>query len=140
VVDVRGALALARASAEMGEALYQAPAPTGYPDRAEAWVNPGALLARLNFAVAVVEGRVPGVQPDLAALIGEDARGTPDARLDRLLGALLHGRATAATRTVLREQVAAAPTPSGADGSPAPALDIAKLTALVLGSPEFQRR
>ena len=43
-------------------ALYEAQPPTGYPDRAEAWVNPGRSLARMNFALALTEGRVPGVR------------------------------------------------------------------------------
>ena len=38
--DARGAGALARASAEIGEGLYDAQPPTGYPDRAEAWSIP----------------------------------------------------------------------------------------------------
>src|SRR5439155_1235375 len=45
-VDARGAFELARASAEVGQPLYQAEPPTGYRDTAEAWVNTGALLAR----------------------------------------------------------------------------------------------
>jgi len=40
--------------AKMGEPLYGFQAPTGYPDTAEDWVNTGALLERLNFAVALV--------------------------------------------------------------------------------------
>ena len=38
-----GGAALAREIGE--EPLYEAQPPTGYPDRAEAWVNAGALLA-----------------------------------------------------------------------------------------------
>jgi uncharacterized protein (DUF1800 family) len=138
-VNARGALALARASADIGEGLYQAQPPTGHPDRAEAWVNPGALLARMNFALSLVEGRLPGVQPDLSAMIGDERRKAPDAMLERLLAALLHGRATAATRDALRDQLAATAT-SDAGGATSPEADVARLTALVLGSPEFQRR
>ena len=35
--------------------------PTGYTDRADAWVNTGALLNRMNFAVALTRGDVKGV-------------------------------------------------------------------------------
>ena len=74
--EARGAFALARASAEIGEGLYEAQPPTGYPDRAEAWVNPGTLLARMNFALALTEGRVPGVRVNVEALVaGADRRG-----------------------------------------------------------------
>ncbi|PYO10263.1 MAG: DUF1800 domain-containing protein, partial [Candidatus Rokuibacteriota bacterium] len=42
--DAQGGMALARASAEIGEPLYQAQPPTGFADRGEVWVNAGALL------------------------------------------------------------------------------------------------
>jgi uncharacterized protein (DUF1800 family) len=139
--DARGALALARAAAEIGEGFYESAPPTGYPDRAEAWVNPGALLARLNFALALVEGRVPGVPVDLDSLTGTADRGRPEAVLEHLLAAILHGQASAGTRAVLAAQLGLPEITrlTGDDRGPA-STDVAKLAALVLGSPEFQRR
>ena len=140
-LDARGAAALARASAEIGEGLYEAQPPTGHPDRAEAWVNPGALLARMNFALALAEGRVAGVRVDVAGLVGDADRRSPDVALERLLASLLHGRATSATRDVLSAQLAAPPVTRLAPDHRGPAdTDVAKMAALVLGSPEFQRR
>ena len=52
----------------MGEPLYLCQPPTGYADTAQAWVNAGALLARVNFAVALTEGNVPGTVADRAVL------------------------------------------------------------------------
>ena len=52
----------------MGEPLYAYQAPTGYPDRADAWVNTGSLLTRMNFGLNLATGRVLGVEHDLAAL------------------------------------------------------------------------
>ena len=49
----------------MGQPPYAAQAPTGYADRAEAWANPGGLLARLNFVQALVAGRLAGTTVDL---------------------------------------------------------------------------
>jgi uncharacterized protein (DUF1800 family) len=140
-VEARGAFALARASTEIGEGLYQAQAPTGHPDRAEAWVGPGALLARMNFALALVEGRIAGVAVDRRALLaGADPR-QPDAVLERLLANLLNGRAGPATRDVLTGQLAAPEISRLALDDRGPAdTDVAKVAALVLGSPEFQRR
>ncbi|HEX3528931.1 MAG TPA: DUF1800 domain-containing protein [Thermoanaerobaculia bacterium] len=54
----------------MGEPLYAYQAPTGYPDRAEAWVNTGSLLNRMNFGLQFASGRVDGVGLDLPALHG----------------------------------------------------------------------
>ena len=52
----------------MGEPLYAYQAPTGYPDRAESWVNTGSLLTRMNFGLSLATGRVLGIEHDLAAL------------------------------------------------------------------------
>ena len=139
--DARGALALARAAAEIGEGFYEAAPPTGYPDRAEAWVNPGTLLARMNFALSLAEGRVPGVRADLSGLVSGADRGQPEVVLQRLLAALLHGRSSAETRAVLTAQLGLPEiTRLTADDRGPANTDVAKLAALVLGSPEFQRR
>ena len=45
---------------KLGEVPYGYQAPTGYPDMAEDWVNTGALLERLNFAIAIASNRIPG--------------------------------------------------------------------------------
>jgi uncharacterized protein (DUF1800 family) len=139
--DARGAFALARASAEIGEGLYEAQPPTGYPDRAEAWVNPGTLLARMNFALALAEGRVPGVSVDVGALVAGADRQRPEAVLERLLAALIHGETSAGTRAVLVGQLGAPEITRLSLDDRGPAnTDVNKLAALVLGAPEFQRR
>jgi len=139
--DARGALALARAAAEIGEGFYEAAPPTGYPDRAEAWVNPGTLLARMNFALTLAEGRVPGVRADLGGLVSGADPGQPEVVLQRLLATLLHGRSSKETRAVLTAQLDLPEiTRLTADDRGPANTDVAKLAALVLGSPEFQRR
>src|SRR5262249_11192868 len=57
-----GAIPLGRQVAKLGEPLYEAQAPTGYPDSADAWVNSGTLLGRMNFSIALVQHRLPGVR------------------------------------------------------------------------------
>ena len=52
----------------MGQPLYAYQAPTGFPDRAEAWVNTGSLLNRMNFGLQLAANRVKGVSLDLPAL------------------------------------------------------------------------
>jgi uncharacterized protein (DUF1800 family) len=61
--EVSDALPLAQAVRQLGMPLYMCQPPTGYPDKAEAWVNTGALLNRMNFALQLVSGRMRGVQP-----------------------------------------------------------------------------
>ena len=46
---------------QLGMPLYQCQPPTGYKDTADAWVNTGALVNRMNVALALASGRQPGV-------------------------------------------------------------------------------
>jgi uncharacterized protein (DUF1800 family) len=61
--EVSDAMALTQAVRQLGMPLYMCQPPTGYPDKAEAWVNTGALLNRMNFALQLVGGRMRGVRP-----------------------------------------------------------------------------
>jgi uncharacterized protein (DUF1800 family) len=140
-IDARGGLELAQAAALIGEPLYGAQAPTGYPDRAEAWVNAGALLGRLNFAQALARGRVPGVVVDLDRLLSGVDRQAPARVLDRLLDRLVPGPVSVETRSVLTAELTdPRVTRLTSDDRVAADTDVATLVALVLGSPEFQRR
>jgi uncharacterized protein (DUF1800 family) len=119
-VDVRQGDALGRQLRTLGMPPYFAEPPTGYSDRAEAWANAGALVQRLNIAMALAQGRVRGVSaPSLPALEGD----TPHARA-RSLGASL----------ALRDL---APSTLKAVGQ---GRTVAEMAALTLGSPEFQRK
>jgi uncharacterized protein (DUF1800 family) len=55
-----GSRALAQTIARMGQALYQCQPPAGYPDRGDHWMSNGAVLERLNFAVALTANQIPG--------------------------------------------------------------------------------
>ncbi len=52
----------------MGQPLYAYQAPTGYPDKAEFWVNTGSLLHRMSFGLQLATGRIGGVRFDLGDL------------------------------------------------------------------------
>jgi uncharacterized protein (DUF1800 family) len=143
-VDTRGGLELARAAARIGEGLYQAQPPTGYDDRVEAWVNAGSLLGRMNFALAVANRQVPGVVVDLDGLTAGTDRRKPDAVLARLLSVILNDQVSDQTRAVLTRQLQdpriIRSTPDDQRDLRWADTDVAALAALVLGSPEFQRR
>lgn len=53
---------------KMGQKMYFYQAPTGFPDKAQYWINTGALLNRMNFGLALATQRIPGISFDLAAL------------------------------------------------------------------------
>jgi len=54
--DVRDARPFVRTMQELGMPLYQCQPPTGYKDTADAWINTGALVARMDVAVRLSAG------------------------------------------------------------------------------------
>jgi uncharacterized protein (DUF1800 family) len=59
--DVQEALPLVRQLQQLGMPLYQCQPPTGYKDTADAWVNTGALVGRMNFALTLAGNKLRGV-------------------------------------------------------------------------------
>ena len=66
---------------KMGERIYYYQAPTGFPDRAQYWINSGSLLNRMNFGLALSSKRIPGVTFDLTALNNNHEPESADAAL-----------------------------------------------------------
>jgi uncharacterized protein (DUF1800 family) len=67
--EVGDARPLVRALQQLGMPLYQCQPPTGYSDSADAWVNAGALLNRMNFAAALTSNQLRGISiPDPPAI------------------------------------------------------------------------
>lgn len=62
--DVDWAMPLANQIAQLGQPLYRKIEPTGYSSANAEWVNSAALLARMNFAIALAQNKVPGVKVD----------------------------------------------------------------------------
>ncbi|MBI3493133.1 MAG: DUF1800 domain-containing protein [Acidobacteria bacterium] len=58
--DAQDARPLVRALQQLGMPLYQCQPPTGYKDTADAWVNAGALVTRMNFAAQLAGNKLPG--------------------------------------------------------------------------------
>jgi len=54
--DIRDARPYVRTMQELGMPLYQCQPPTGYTDTADAWINTGALVARMNVATRIAAG------------------------------------------------------------------------------------
>jgi uncharacterized protein (DUF1800 family) len=49
----------------MGQPLYRKVEPTGYSLKNADWLNSAALLGRMNFSLALVSNRIPGIKVDL---------------------------------------------------------------------------
>ena len=150
---------------KLGEVPYGYQAPTGYPDTAEDWVNTGALLERLNFAVALASNQIPGTRVDLKRF---EAAERSDI-LDKTIAGVLDNDISAGSKATLLKQVeqplpdvkapaeaadpdmatvsmTGAPGQRGAGNRQARLLrpsgnpEVFKVVSLVLGTPEFQRQ
>jgi uncharacterized protein (DUF1800 family) len=110
--EVDDAMPLVRAVNQLGMPLYQCQPPTGYKDTADAWVNTGALVNRMNVALRLASGQMPRVTVDRDRLPTDG---------DGMIARLLDGDASDATRATIAKAAATA-----------------QMAALTLGSPEFQ--
>jgi uncharacterized protein (DUF1800 family) len=124
----------------MGEPLYQCQPPTGYSDKAETWVNTGALLNRMNFALAFAGDKMPGAKVDLKTMFGADAVTDPNAALSRALALFLDGQVAPQTRETLESRLSDPQILQARLDDPVKHVNEGLVAGLVLGSPEFQRR
>src|SRR5207302_4750105 len=98
-------------------------------EREEEWVNSGALLARMNAAMALAGGKLPGAAVDLDSVVSATA--DPDRLIAAIDDRIFAGTLSAHTKDVLREQLADVHDPLAAR---------ALAIGLALGGPEFQRQ
>jgi uncharacterized protein (DUF1800 family) len=138
--EVNIPLMLVQWTNRIGEPLYQCVPPTGYSTKADAWVNTGALLNRMNYSLALTANRIRGAQVDVAALLGNDVAADPHAALNRAIQVLLTGQATPQTRATLEKQLDDPQVLDATLDDPVRQVNSALVAGLVLGSPEFQRR
>ena len=79
--DTEITLPLVQWVGRMGEPLFQAQPPTGYSDKAEMWVNTGALLNRFNFALALSSNKISGTNVNLETMLGQESASDPQIAL-----------------------------------------------------------
>lgn len=103
---------LLRYLGRMGEPLFLAQPPTGYPDVAASWISPDMLLTRMNFAADLVSNRLDGARVQADALRDTQA----------FVRLIAPDSLSSATRAALAET------------------DAREAPALLLAAPEFQRR
>ena len=60
--EVEFAMPLVNQLQQLGQPLYRKVEPTGYSNRGSDWLNSAGLLARMNFALQLADGKVPGVK------------------------------------------------------------------------------
>jgi hypothetical protein len=107
---------------------------------ASAWVNSDALINRMNFAMMLGSGRLPGIAPDQNILLGAKPPEDAKAGLALLEQDLLEGDVSAQTHGVLLKQLDDPQVTRRKLDDPERAPNYGVLAGLILGSPEFQRR
>jgi uncharacterized protein (DUF1800 family) len=149
--------------ARMGQPLYGFQTPNGYSDTADAWINTGALLERLNFGLSLASNRIPGTRVDLKRLVADAAE--KEQIMTRFVNVIVAGDISSKTRDTLLAQMNEQP--MTVTESPVATLrmekedemnaslrprqqpvareanitdPMTKLVGLILGSPEFQRQ
>ncbi len=157
--DIANLLPLANNLRQMGMPVYGAIPPTGYDWKSSTWVSTGALVDRMNFALSLAAGRLPGITinwtplPDLASA-EPDTMPTPESEEARIEPLIIPGGATESTRTAALQQfetqsaqdnssvhpVATALRQIHATNSTALERQDQVLAGLLIGSPDFQRR
>jgi uncharacterized protein (DUF1800 family) len=118
---------------ELGEPLFACTPPTGYKEVSKTWVSPGALIERLNFAMALTEQRVSDIRFNPQNILAGTDLDKPEGILNQSVAVLLQNNVTDSTMKVLLQTAVPAP----GEGQ---TVNPAKLIALILGSPEFQRK
>ncbi len=122
--DIDYAFGLQNLLNQLGEPLYRKQEPTGYSNRGADWLNSASLAARMNFAISLASGKVPGVKVDASRFTGD-------------------------TVSIARAVLFTDPSPAAEQAidmalSNLPASNVknqgAYVAGLALGSPDFQRR
>lgn len=138
--DIQNALPLVATLNRMGMPLYAMQPPTGYSMKAEAWVNSSALLNRMNFALLLASGRLPGTSLDPQALIPSPAPADSQAALAALEQSILAGDVSSQTHAVMQKQLGDPQISQRKLDDAAQKPNYGAIAGLIMGSPEFQRR
>jgi uncharacterized protein (DUF1800 family) len=138
--EVTITLPLSQWVGRMGEPLFLCQPPTGYSDKAETWVNAGALLNRLNFALTFAGDKMNGATVDLKSVLGEEALRDPDAALARSVQIFLDGQIAPITQETLEAHLKDPQILQASLDDQVKEVNQGLIVGLVLGTPEFQRR
>jgi uncharacterized protein (DUF1800 family) len=139
---------------QMGMPPYGMLVPTGYSVKRQTWETEGDVLARINFATALTQGKLGGLQFDPANLItlgiltSSDSPKTKAVLAQKHSGldfaialtedAILQGELSAKNEAIIRQQMQAPDVQRQLAASPGNALRL--VSGYVLASPDFQER
>jgi uncharacterized protein (DUF1800 family) len=123
--DVIDGWALANQVGTLGEPLYRKLEPTGYSNLNAEWVNSASLLGRMNFALQLAQNHVESVKVDVSRF-GADP--------SEVAKALMFRAMSPQTREAIDKALQENHDKDSKQKNPA------LVAALVIGSPDFQKR
>ena len=133
--DIKSGFALTQQLEQLGEPLYQKMEPTGYSNLNSEWISSAALLARMNFAVALANNKIPGIKID-ESLWTTNGRSAED-----IARSLLMGEPSVQTLNAIQKIMSEGVSDQLAQGAQlCQSQNGGVVAGLVLGSPEFQHR
>lgn len=138
--EITDATPIARQLQGLGMPLYGAQPPTGYSMKAETWVSSSALLGRMNFAIRLASGKIPGVQVPPPNVAQGNLMGDAHDALRALENTLLSGDVSQQTDETIAARLEDPAISRRRLDDPARSPDVPLIEGLLLGSPEFQRR
>ena len=138
----------------MGMRPYGMESPAGYSMKSETWQTEGAVLSRINFATALTQGKLPGVQFEPGNLVTLGLLASPElpkdgysdkpreAGVDTAIAViektLLDGELSGKNREVIRKQMEDPQVQRQLAADPVDGLR--QVAGFVLASPDFQMR
>ena len=131
--EMSGTLHLSQFISRMGQPLYLYQPPTGYPDRAEQWVNTGALLERLNFGLALSANRVRGASLNIRRAAPAMSNRGAGELMEQAIAVLLNGEVSPQTRAILEKQLKEGVPVKGEMGRPAQAAGNERMNEMSMG-------
>ena len=138
--QVEDARALVGTLTNMGMMPYGMMPPTGYSMKADVWVNSSALLGRMNFALGLAAGKIRGVKIDSTPAIPAPEPADAQQVLAAQENSLLSGDISKQTHDTISKQLEDPKITERRLDDPTRPPNMAAITGLILGSPEFQRR
>ncbi len=119
----------------MGEELYRAQPPTGFKDEASIWVSPGSMISRLQFALDLSAHKFSGVLISWPTI---DRKKTLEKQIQSMSQSFGIGQLNAANLKIIKHELELE-TPFFANNE-IKLTYIGKMSGMILGSPEFQRK
>jgi uncharacterized protein (DUF1800 family) len=121
----------------LGQQPYGHLTPEGWPETASGWMNPGALLKRMDFAVRVSRSEYASIPVETSKLWQSLVDRPFDEQVAGVVAAILEGQASMELRAAL---LAARPTAYDPGSADSRQYALRRLIALTLGSAAFQQR